>query len=473
MTSRSRRLLLLCVAVLALIAGASALVVSLPGEKPSAVSTTPPAVVGPTRPNVLLVVLDDARYDAMTHLPKPRSWLAWAARRYTSARTTTPACCPSSAALLSGRYPHNNGVLRQDAATQLDGDRTILAYAKAAGYATAWVGKLPGGWPGGAAPAYVDRRTVVRGGYVDYQADVDGTSRTVHEYATTFLGRQLRSYLAGFEADDSRPWLAYWAPPAPRVAGGYKTLATPAARHAAARVPACARAGEADLADKPAHVRWTPADPAYAEALCESQLRALMSVDDELAAVFRQLRQTGEGGSTMIVVTSDNGEQWGENDWFSTFYAYEPSVRVPLWVRWDGHLRPGADRRLASLVDILPTLLAAWQVTPTEPVDGRSLLSPATRSDYLTEYFHDDANGPYPSWAALTNGKRAYIETYTVTPTGATTVFKEYYRLRSDPDEQVNVLKDNDPRDDPPASELADLAASLAAARTCIGTACP
>ncbi|MFL6139568.1 MAG: sulfatase-like hydrolase/transferase [Frankiaceae bacterium] len=474
MSARSRHLLLLC-AVVAVVTAASALiVVSLPESKQSTVSAAAGAVVGPTRPNVLLVVLDDARYDALAYLPKTRSWLAWAARRYTSARTTVPACCPSRAALLTGRYPHNNGVLLQTDSASLDGDHTLMAYAKEAGYATAWAGKFLVGWPYGTPPPYADRSTVIKGGYGDYQAWVDGKPRTVSEYSTTFLGRQLRSYLTGFEADDSRPWLAVWAPQAPHVDGGFTSLATPEARHARTPVAPCAKPGEADRADKPPHVSWTAPDPAHAEALCESQVRALMSVDDQLDALFRQLKRTGEVGSTMIVITSDNGTHWGENGWSSAFYPYEPSVRVPLWVRWDGHVRAGADARLASLVDVLPTLLSTWQLEPTEPVDGRSLLSTATRSDYLTEYFYDGAsNGPFPGWAALTNGKRVYIETYGLTSAGEPRVFREYYRLDSDPGEQVNVLRDADPGNDPPRSELAALAASLAAARTCIGTTCP
>ncbi|MBI5090248.1 MAG: hypothetical protein HZB15_15685, partial [Actinobacteria bacterium] len=51
--------------------------------------------------------------------------------------------------------------------------------------------------------------------------------------------------------------------------------------------------------------------------------------------------------------------------------------------------------------------------------------------------------------------------------------FVEYYRLQTDPGELTNVLQDGDPSNDPPPSELTQLAQQLAAARTCSGAQCP
>jgi N-acetylglucosamine-6-sulfatase len=260
------------------------------------------------------------------------------------------------------------------------------------------------------------------------------------------------------------------------VVGGWKTLAVPENKYATSPVGACAKPGEADRSDKPPYVSWVKPDPAYDQALCESQIRTLRTVDDEIDLTMRQLQADGELSNTLVIVTSDNGYFWGEHDWKGKFLPYEPSVRVPLRLRWDGHFAVGTDTRLASVVDIMPTILEATGVTPTKTADGRSLLRQDNlRSDVYSEYFQDAANGSnIPTWSSLTNSERKYVETYVVDPaTGTTRTYKEYYDLRRDPGELVNLLGDRDPATDPPANELTSLTQRLAAARTCTGAVCP
>jgi arylsulfatase A-like enzyme len=129
---------------------------------------------------------------------------------------------------------------------------------------------------------------------------------------------------------------------------------------------------------------------------------------------------------------------------------------------------------MSSTIDILPTILGILGRQPAKPLDGRSFLTGAPRSEYFYEYFLDTvSNGPQPTWAALATPTRKYVEDYTVSSSGATTVFREYYRLDTDPGELVNVLKDGTTANDPPASELSALASRLAAARSCAGSTCP
>jgi arylsulfatase A-like enzyme len=123
------------------------------------------------------------------------------------------------------------------------------------------------------------------------------------------------------------------------------------------------------------------------------------------------------------------------------------------------------------MIDILPTVLQAAGITPAKTLDGRSLWSGTARTETFTEYFYDnDDNGPTPSWAALNNGTRKYIETY---DSAGKVAFREYYRLPSDPGELTNVLRDGTTANDPSATELAQLATRLAAARSCSGSQCP
>jgi hypothetical protein len=55
------------------------------------------------RPNVLVVVTDDARAETLQVMPKTRRWLADGGVAFTKGFATTPSCCPSRASILSGR----------------------------------------------------------------------------------------------------------------------------------------------------------------------------------------------------------------------------------------------------------------------------------------------------------------------------------------------------------------------------------
>jgi arylsulfatase A-like enzyme len=274
--------------------------------------------------------------------------------------------------------------------------------------------------------------------------------------------------LAAFEADDTRPWFLYlatFAPHDPRV---------PEPRYARASFPALERVGAAGTpaaAGKPAHLRGrAPADPATVAGVRTGQLRTLLSVDDLVDRVLRRLQDTGELDHTLVVYLSDNGYAWGEHRHVGEFVPYTESIKVPFLVRWPGRLPAGAvDDRLVATIDIKPTVLAAAGVRPDpgDTLDGRSLLDGRRRERLLAEYWRDAANAAgIRDRAALRSPGWQYVENYDQ-PGGG--VFRELYDLAADPGMERNLLADDDPGNDPPAT----LAAELAAARTCRGASCP
>ena len=72
-------------------------------------------------------------------------------------------------------------------------------------------------------------------------------------------------------------------------------------------------------------------------------------------------------GRTLVIYVGDNGYMLGERGRFEKHCLYEPAVRIPLIVRWAGHL-PQNRRisRLVEMVDILPTVLHLLN-QPTPP----------------------------------------------------------------------------------------------------------
>ena len=420
------------------------------------------------RPNVLVIVTDDARAETLEAMPKTRRWIAEAGVTYTNGFATTPSCCPSRASIFSGRYVHNHGVLRQQLAGKLDQTTTMASELRDAGYATAMAGKFLNRWPLERPPPGFDRYALANGGYYDQTWAVDGTTRRVPTYSTTFIGDRALAFLDEREAEDARPWFLYlatFAPHDPRV---------PEPKYADASFPALDGVGPsaaAPVAGKPAYLA-TRTDGRLAEAakVRTGQLRTLLSVDDLVDRVMGRLQATGELEDTLVFFLSDNGYAWGEHRHVGKFTPYTESIKVPFLVSWPGRLPAGTtDDRLVATIDIKPTVLAAAGVPPRagDVVDGRSLLDGRRRDRLLAEYWRDQANAPgIRDWAALRTPAWQYIEDYHQ-PGGGT--FREFYDLRSDPGMDRNLLADDDPANDPPAS----VAAELAAARACAGAGCP
>jgi arylsulfatase A-like enzyme len=438
------------------------------GSGDPAAGPPPPATAAADAPNVLVVVTDDARAETLQAMPRTRAWLGDGGVTFPQGFATTPSCCPSRASILSGRYVHNHGVLRQQLGQRLDQRTSLARYLRDGGYRTAMAGKFLNRWPLGQPPPFFDRWALANGGYYDQVWQVDGRIRRVPTYSTSFIGDQALAYLAEFERDDDRPWFAYLAPFAPH------DPRVPEPRHARASFPALDRVGggRPPVAGKPPYLRARePADGRAVAALRTGQLRTLLSVDDLVDRVMGRLRDTGELDHTLVFYLSDNGYAWGEHRHLGKFVPYTESIRVPFLVRWPGRLPAGTvDQRLVATIDLKPTVLAAAGLRPDpgDPVDGRSLLDPRPRGRLLAEYWRDQANAPgIRDWAALRGPGWQYIENYDQ-PGGAGT-FREFYDLARDPGMDHNLLADTDPGNDPPAA----LAAELAAARTCQGASCP
>jgi arylsulfatase A-like enzyme len=316
------------------------------------------------------------------------------------------------------------------------------------------------------------------GGYRGFGVRVDGVAQTVTGYSTTFLGTRGRQYLTT-ALSGTAPFLLYEAPQAPHwVAinnpdGSVSRLAVPDTAYASADVGSCSGVPEADRSDKPAYVRTMNHTPAQAQAMCQSQLRAIMSAEDQFAATMQLLSDRGVLDNTLVILSSDNGFMWGEHGRWEKFVPYEPSIRVPLMVRWPGHIAAGTNRtRLVSSLDLLPTMLQAAGIAlpaGAPRLDGESLLRATGRTSMYSEYYVDGANPNIPSWRMIRTATTKYVHTYDAQ--GAV-IAREYYDLASDPAENTNVLGDATTTNDPPASMLTDLATRLDAFATCAGASC-
>jgi N-acetylglucosamine-6-sulfatase len=471
----------------ALTAGAvvtSALVVALLAGSTTGGSGAGSVATAATQPNIFFYNLDDLRdalpggVDPLQFMPKTRQWMA-TGTRFTNNFVVEPSCCPSRSSLMTGRFPHNNGVRLQSQGPSFDAAHSMACYLRSAGYSTYEAGKFLVSWPRTQTPPCFDHSTVMWGGYNDVGMRTDGAWKIMPGYTTNVLGVRGREYVTS-ALGLSKPFLLYETPQAPHwieihnADGTTSRLAVPETKYASTNVGTCSGVRETDRTDKPPYIRNSTFSEASAQKMCQSQLRAIMTADDQFGATMQLLSDRGVLDNTLVIFSSDNGYMWGEHNRTEKFVAYEPSLKVPLWVRWPGHFAASVNAtRMTSYLDLLPTMLEAAGFTVpagAPPLEGESLLHPSTRTSSFAEYYQDAANGSsIPTWKMVRTRTVKYIQTYAA---DGSVSFREYYNLVNDPAENVNLLGDASTANDPPATEVTTLRNLLTAYATCTGTAC-
>jgi arylsulfatase A-like enzyme len=181
----------------------------------------------------------------------------------------------------------------------------------------------------------------------------------------------------------------------------------------------------------------TAADLEHLRALYDGEIRY---ADDEVGRVLDHVKARGLDRGTLVVVTSDHGEEFLEHgSWEHQKTLYEEVVRIPLVVAGPG-IQPRAEKWQTSLLDVMPTILA-WTGVPASPAQqGRSLLStPGTREAYgETDHTIDHTHKLF-----LRAGAERWKAILSLDADGKT-VNEEWYDLAADPGETTSkTLHDN------------------------------
>ena len=423
--------------------------------------------LGTRRPNVLIFLTDDQRFGTTRAMKATRRLIGRKGLTFTNAHATTPLCCPSRASVMTGRYAHNHRVRRNFSGGNLKMSTTLQHDLSNAGYLTAIIGKFLNGWNPKRIPPDFDRSVLLTpvnspfaygtNAYTDSFFSIDGRVRRVKRYATDFIRSRTVKFLRRFNRRDRRPWMMYVQPFAPH------SPALPARRHAGTRVGGV-RSNPAirdrNRYGKAPDVRRWRVDQEWVKDFAPDQNRTMLAVDEMIARIFRWLSKLEEARRTLVIFTSDNGVMWGEHGLAGKKYPYTYSTKVPMLMRWPGHVRPrSSTARLVANVDIAPTVYHATGVEPSHVLDGRSLLSRSRRKVLLLEHWENT------EWRALRSRRHLYIE-YT---NGPRIRFRELYNLKRDPWQLRNLLHRNPDRHRDIATRLHR---RLVRRAHCKGTAC-
>ncbi len=114
-------------------------------------------------------------------------------------------------------------------------------------------------------------------------------------------------------------------------------------------------------------------DPQKIQQMTSIYYGMVSEVDDWVGRILKRLDELGLAENTLVVFTSDHGEQLGEHGLHGKFVFHEGSVRIPLLLRLPGVIPPHTVINApASHIDLFPTILD-YLNRPGHAADGRNL----------------------------------------------------------------------------------------------------
>jgi N-acetylglucosamine-6-sulfatase len=441
-------------------------------------STAPPSSKKPVypkinfskdQPDIVFVLLDDLRWDALSFLDHPyvetpnidslRAQGAWMENAF----VTTSICCPSRATFLTGTYASRHGVIDNET-SEYDPEITppVSKYLQEAGYRTAMIGKWHMGHSGKPRPFFDEWLSFDgQGKYNDPEfIYTDGSRENLKGYTTDMLTDRAIDFVQR-QTEDEKPFFLMLSHKA--VHEPFQ----PAPRHKTAFGAKTKDPEPVSWSDtfegKPAwqrrqrtrDVRWNwrtrdverevlpdaiPTEPWKSSKKYVDQLRCLAAVDDGIGRLVEALRERGNLENTLIVFTSDNGYFHLEHRRWDKRLAYEESLRIPMVVVYPGKIKPGSTvSEMITNVDFAPTVLSYAGLPVPEQMQGMSMKplfegkAGQWRENIFYEYWTDLVH-------AIPAMKAVRTERYKLIKYPELDDIDELYDLQNDPHEMTNLV---------------------------------
>ncbi len=436
-----------------------------------ATSLLPQIANAETKPNIIFVLVDDLRWDAMgfvgkyPYLQTPNiDKLRNEGVHFANAFCTHSLSAPSRASILTGMYPHANAVTTNQEGREFNPELTpsFPQLLQESGYITGFIGK----W-------HMDNSRSPRIGYNywcsfsgqgNYNSNVlniNGTDLTNNGYITDELNNYALNFIAA-NANSGKPFCLYLShkavhepfTPATRDQGLYVNDFVPE--------PA---GWSDDLTSKPLWQRlsltnfnknrirdidinkisaiakrnyssWSAATGVGRQ---KDYHRCISAVDDGLGAIYDLLKSKGILENTIIVFAGDNGFFHGEHGLGDKRIAYNEAMRVPLVMRFPAMIPAGKTvSKMALNIDFAPTFLEIAGVNIPSQMQGKSLvpLFNSTPTDWRTSFMFTYWVDLKPFLPRITAVR---TENYLYSTTPDLNDIDELYDEIADPAELINL----------------------------------
>ena len=176
-----------------------------------------------------------------------------------------------------------------------------------------------------------------------------------------------------------------------------------------------------------------PEDLAHLLALYDGEIRY---TDNEVGRILGHLRARGAADNTLLVVTSDHGEEFLDHgSWEHQKTLYEEVVRVPFIVAGGG-VAPRRESKPVNLLDVAPTILDFLSLPPGSAMKGASLLKPL--SEVREMYGETDHTTDGSRLTFLRGGAESWKAILRTDPKTQRVRGSEWYDLAVDPAEREN-----------------------------------
>ncbi len=377
------------------------------------------------KPNILLIMTDQQRWDAMSC---SGNWvrtpnmdrIASEGVRFTNCVTNSPVCIAARVSLATGLYPHNTGIWKNETYLMPPDTPTWMQAVRDAGYRTSVFGKthlhphsngsdlrkreyllhaygledvdeIPGPRASRRVLSHMTALWQQKGLWAAYRADVEErlnnkpyvvrpTILGLEHDADVYVGQQAKKYLTNY--DRVEPWFCWvsfggphepWDAPEP-----YASMYDPRSMPIPAPRPP---AGNRPRGDLDTRMNTNRFNPNFVEGEV-GKLRAdyagnVTMIDDQIGEILETIQARGELDNTVIVLCSDHGEMNGDYGMIYKKNFLNGSVRIPFLVRTPDTLNNGAINRISDSpvewIDIGPTIVELADGTMTHHQFGKSL----------------------------------------------------------------------------------------------------
>ncbi len=428
------------------------------------------------RPNILFVLCDDLRWDALgcaghPHVKTPHiDRLAREGVLFENAFCTTSLCSPSRASILSGLYAHSHGVTNNFTEYPQD----LASFPKLlhdSGYATAYLGKWHMGEDNDEQRPGFDYFVTHKGQgkYFDTEFNLNGAKREVIPgyYTTVVTDLAVKWLDRQFDASHGKPWVMMLGHKAPHSFYFPEEKYQHAFDNVEVKYPGTAFM----LDDKPKWIKdrlptwhgiygplfeWRKKFPDSSPeavkdfaAMTRAYWGTILSVDDSVGRLTAGLDDHKQLDNTLIVFMGDNGLLNGEHGMVDKRTMHEASIRIPLIVRYPGLTKTDAPKKVTQqvlTVDMAPSLLDLCGVKSPEKLHGRSWKrlvqtggDPAWRHSFLYHYNYEKQFPYTPNVRGVRTDEWKYIH-YPHGDGSPDKHLAELYDLKSDPEERHNLI---------------------------------
>lgn len=413
----------------------------------------------PRRPNLIFILTDDQRHDALGCAVNPNiitpamDALASSGVRFRNAFVTTSICSPSRACCLTGRYGSLNGVMSVPGRPVNPGETTFVELLKQAGYRTGYAGKWHLQGPKTPLEAGFDSASWCWSNGRHYGRGVwqEGEQKTAEGHIEDYIADRAIDFLQSSSAA-GQPFLLHYSTQVPHMDHEFAWPAKPETlalyEDKQFTLP---RSWNDDLSSKPPYLKQARSilqARKYGYDAPEAVLKhikeycaAVTDTDRALGRMLNTLEQLGLRDNTYIIFMGDNGWLLGEHRFTSKVLPYEESIRVPFFLSGPG-IQPQVRDEIVLNADVAPTLLDCAGLPAPPRINGRSMLplvAGETTPWRMSFYYEalEPVLGARPL-VAIRNHDWKYIRTFDLEDPSKL-AFEELYHLSKDPIEMHNL----------------------------------